>query len=70
MTPNRVATILAVIAGIATAVAPVVANMDWSSTAGVIAGGFAAVLAIVKWLDGWQKHEANVAQTTGKVVHS
>lgn len=58
MAPNRVATVIAVIAGIATAVAPVVANMDWSSTAGVIAGGVAVVAAIVKWLDGWQKFEA------------
>lgn len=71
MTPNRVATILAVIAGILTAVTPVVANMDWSSTAGVIAGGTAAVLAILKWLDGWQKHEHNLADIeAAHVIHN
>jgi hypothetical protein len=63
ITPNRVATALAVLAGIATAIAPVIADMDWTSTAGVIAGGLGAILAIGKWLDGWQKHEANVALT-------
>lgn len=49
---------MAVVAGILTAVVPVVGNMDWSSTAGVIAGGVSAVVAIVKWLEGWQAHEA------------
>ena len=68
MNPNRIATVLAVITGIATAVAPVLANADWQSTAGIVAGGLAAVLAILKWLDGWQKHEANVAMTTGRTV--
>lgn len=57
MTPGRIATILAIVAGIATAITPAVANMDWTSTAGVIAGGIAIVGAIVKWLDGWQKWE-------------
>lgn len=60
MTPNRIATVIAVIAGVATALAPVVANMDWESTAGIIAGGVAAVTAILTWLVGWQKHEARV----------
>ena len=60
MTPNRVATLIAIIAGVLTAVVPAVANMDWTSTAGVVGGGFAVVVAIVKWLQGWQNHEQHL----------
>jgi drug/metabolite transporter (DMT)-like permease len=61
MSPNRVATILTAAGAIAAGLAPVVANMDWSSSAGVIAGIVGAVAVVNKWLDGWQKHEARQA---------
>jgi hypothetical protein len=57
MTPGRVATLLAIVAGLAGAIAPTAANLDWSSTAGVIAGTFAIVGAIAAWLQGWRQHE-------------
>lgn len=61
MHPNRVVVALTVLAGLVGAVAPAVANLDTTSTVGVL-GGLATVLgAAVKWLDGWQKHEARVA---------
>lgn len=56
--PNRIAVYLTVLAGVAGALAPVVADMDWSSVAGIVAGLGAIVATVVKWLDGWQKHEA------------
>jgi protein-S-isoprenylcysteine O-methyltransferase Ste14 len=61
MTPGRIATVLAIVAGVAGAVAPAAANLDWTSTAGVIAGTLAIVGAIGKWLTGWQQHEARQA---------
>ncbi|HEY5708595.1 MAG TPA: hypothetical protein VIS51_04305 [Solirubrobacterales bacterium] len=55
--PNRIALYLTVAAGVLGALAPVVANLDISSVAG-IAAGLAAISAVVyKWLDGWQKYE-------------
>ena len=60
MTPNRVATLMAIVASVLTAIVPAVANMDWTSTAGVLAGGFGVVVAIVKWLQGWQNHEQHL----------
>lgn len=61
VTPNRVVAVLTVLMGVGGAVAPVLANMDWQSTAGVIAGVGAATTAAVTWLLGWQKHESRTA---------
>lgn len=58
MYTNRVVAVAAALISLALAVLPVVANFDWTSTAGVIAG-IVAVLGIVdRWLQGWQAHEA------------
>ena len=58
LAPNRVAVYLTAASGVTAAIAVPVANLDTTSTAGVI-GGLAAILgAVYKWLDGWQKHEA------------
>jgi hypothetical protein len=68
ITPGRAATALAVLAGAAGAAAPAVANMDWSSTAGVIAGTLAIVGAITAWLKGWREHEARLADSPSHVA--
>lgn len=61
MLPNRIALYLTTIAGLLTALAPVVADLDTTSTAGLI-GGFAGIALVVqKWLDGWQKYEDRTA---------
>lgn len=56
--PNRLATMLLMVFGVAAAVLPVVANMDWTSTAGVIAGLGAISAALLTWLKGWKDNEA------------
>lgn len=61
MTPNRVAVYLTVVAAVAGGVAPVVANMDLSSTAGIITAVLAIAAVVRKWLDGWQKYEARLS---------
>ena len=59
--PNRLATYAAALAALCAAIVPVVADLDWTSTVGVI-GGVGALSAVVwKWLDGWQKYEERVA---------
>jgi protein-S-isoprenylcysteine O-methyltransferase Ste14 len=63
MSINRIVALVTALVGLAGAVAPAVANMDWSSTAGVIAGVGVVAAAAIKWLDGWQKHEARTAGT-------
>lgn len=59
--PNRVAVYLTAVAGLCTALAPAVANLDVTSTVGAV-GGLAAVAAVVdRWLKGWQADEARKA---------
>lgn len=57
MLPNRIALYVLFIAGLAGAIAPVAANLDWQSTAGVITGVGAIAGAVVTFVLGWQKHE-------------
>ena len=55
--PNRLATYLVVAFGLAAAVLPAVADMDWQSTTGVLAGLGVIAAAVLTWLRGWQKDE-------------
>lgn len=56
--PARVAALLASIATLLAALAPAVADLDMTSTAGVL-GGAAVILGIVReWLKGQRAHEA------------
>lgn len=57
MLPNRIALYLTSIAALLVALAPVVADLDWTSTAGLIGGLGAIALVVNKWLEGWQKYE-------------
>jgi hypothetical protein len=68
VTPGRVATALAIGAGLPGAVAPAVANLDLSSTAGVIAGMLAVVAVITAWLKGWRQHEARLETSPSHVA--
>jgi len=61
---GRIVTILGAAAGLATALAPALANLDFASTGGLV-GGMLAIAAIVsKWLSGWQSYEADVRDPT------
>lgn len=62
--PNRVVALLTALLGLVAAVAPAAANLDWTSTAGVIVGVGVVAAASLKWLTGWQKHESEVAAAT------
>ena len=68
LAPNRVAVYLTVLAGLAGAIAPAVANLDTTSLVGVVAGLATILGAVVKWLEGWQKHEARAASGTAPVT--
>lgn len=57
---GRIAAILGGVAGIAAALAPVVANLDVTSTVGVVGGIGAVAAVVIKWLDGWQKYEQDL----------
>lgn len=63
--PNRVAVWLTSLAALSGALAPAVADLDLSSTVGII-GGLAVLLGVVrKWLDGWQAYEKAQTDTYG-----
>lgn len=61
MTPNRVVALATALFGLVAAVCVPLANLDWSSTAGVIAGIGAVALTANRWLIGWQGHEERQA---------
>jgi hypothetical protein len=54
---GRIVAIVSVLVGLIGALAPVVADMDLSSTAGIVAGLVAVSTVVVKYLDGWQRYE-------------
>ena len=58
--PNRVALYLTAAAGLLGGLAPVIANLDFASTAGIAAGLGAVSLVVFKWMDGWSKWERGV----------
>jgi small-conductance mechanosensitive channel len=59
--PNRIAVYLVAAGALITAIAVPVAELDLSSTAGVIAG-LASITAVVdRWLKGWQQYEQQFA---------
>lgn len=61
MPTNRIVAIATAVLSLAIAVLPVLGNFDWQSTAGALAGIAAVATVALKWLDGWQKHEAELA---------
>lgn len=57
---GRVATYIGGVAALLAALTPAIANLDVTSTVGVIGGAGALAAVVVKWLDGWQKYEQDV----------
>jgi hypothetical protein len=55
---NRIVALLSGVLLLVMALAPVIANFDWKSTAGIIAGMPAIALVVYKWLEGWQRWES------------
>jgi protein-S-isoprenylcysteine O-methyltransferase Ste14 len=65
--PNRVVATATAVLGLVAALAPVVADLDWTSTLGVVAGVGVVAAAALKWLDGWQKYEERTAIELGEL---
>lgn len=61
MLPNRIAVYFTALAALAAGLAPVVANLDLTSTVGVIGGVGALALVVSVWLNGWAKYEERTA---------
>lgn len=61
---GRIVTYLGAAAGLATALAPVLGNLDITSTVGLVGGMGAVAAVVVTWLRGWQKYEADVRDPT------
>jgi len=61
---GRIVTYLGAIAGLATALAPALGNLDFASTGGLVGGMLAIAFIVSKWLDGWQKYEHDVRDPT------
>lgn len=57
MTPNRIVALATAVLSLCVAVLPAIANLDWTSTAGLLTGLAGVCAVALKWLDGWQKHE-------------
>jgi hypothetical protein len=57
---GRIVALATLIVGFIGAAAPVVGNLDVSSTAGIVAGIAALTAIAVKYLEGWQRYEGRV----------
>ena len=55
--PNRLAVYITGLIALLAGLLPLVGNLDWTSTAGVIAGLLAILGVVYKWLDNWGKWE-------------
>lgn len=54
---NRIVAVLATLLSLVLALLPVIADLDLTSTASIIAGIAAVLTVTLKWLDGWQQFE-------------
>lgn len=59
--PNRIAVYLTALAALAGGLAPVVGNLDLTSTIGIAAGLATIATVVHKWLEGWQHYESRTA---------
>ena len=57
MNPNRTAVLITAVSGLVGALAVPIANLDLSSTAGVVAGLITITTVVNRWLIGWQNYE-------------
>ena len=55
--PNRLAVYLTAAIALIGGLAPVIANLDWQSTAGIIAGLLVILTIVREWLVNWGKWE-------------
>ena len=55
--PNRMAVYVSGVVALLAGLAPLIGNLDWESTAGVVAGLLAILAVVYKWLDNWGKWE-------------
>jgi len=62
LSANRIAIYVTALAGLVTALLPVVTDLGLTEVAGIL-GGLLAVTAVVsKFLDGWQQYEGAIYQ--------
>lgn len=61
MLPNRIAVYFTALAALATGLLPVIANLDLTSTIGVVGGVAALATVISVWLFNWGKYEERQA---------
>lgn len=59
LSPPRLAAYITAVVGLLTALSPVVANLDITSTAGIIAGAAAVLGTYATWAKGWRAYEAD-----------
>lgn len=55
--PNRLAAYMTSVAALLAALAPAIANLDLSSTVGVLGGAVVILGVFREWLKGWREHE-------------
>ena len=60
--PNRLAVYISAAVALLAGLAPLIGNLDWESTAGIVAGLLAILPIVYKWLDNWGKWERGEGQ--------
>lgn len=70
LAPNRIAVYVAGAGSLATAAAPLVADLDLTTQASTVAGLAALVSVVYKFLTGWQNYEAALYQRDLITAHA
>lgn len=70
MSVNRIVIVVTAVLSLAVGLLPAIANLDWTSTAGILTSLGAVAGLVLKWLDGWQKHELTEANLEAARVYN
>jgi hypothetical protein len=70
MSLNRIVAVASGVLSLGLAVLPVIADMDWRSTAGIIAGIIAVLKLTDRWLEGWSRYETAEVHERTAALHA
>lgn len=70
MSLNRVVAVATAVVSLCLAALPVLADMDWTSTAGIVAGIIAVLGIVNRWLEGWSRYETAEVHERTAALHA
>jgi hypothetical protein len=65
---GRIATYIGIVVALGGALAPIIAETDWTETVGILTGTVAAITVLREYIIGAQKHEARIADPSNNIT--